>query len=109
MRAVILFSVSFGLALVANAAHAAPPPLKSVQPRIRAFCAHAYPTNSEDWTLCVSQGTQGYVEFTQAYPATDPPLREAFDRCQARFAPEGNWALLGWCARERARYFEELR
>ena len=90
-------------------AHAVPPPLETVQPRIKTFCAHAYATNSEGWTLCVSQGTQGYVEFAQAYPDTDPQLRAAFDKCQAQFAPQGNWALAGWCARERARYFEELR
>ena len=94
---------------VAASAQAAPPPLVIVQPKIKAFCAHAYATNSESWTLCVSQGTQGYVEFAQAYPDTDPQLRAAFDKCQAQFAPQGNWALAGWCARERARYFEELR
>lgn len=98
-----------GAGLCASTAHAAPPKLEAVQPQIKAFCAHAYAANSEAWTLCVSQGTQGYVEFADAYPKADPPLMEAFDRCQARFAPQGNWALLGWCARERARYFEELR
>lgn len=98
-----------GADMSSSIAHAAPPTLQAAQPQIKAFCAHAYPTISEAWTLCVSQGTQGYVDFADAYPKADPPLMEAFDRCQARFAPRGNWALLGWCARERARYFEEMR
>ena len=91
------------------AAHAAPPTLEAAQTTVKSFCANTYLKGSQDWTLCVSQGTQGYVDFAEAYPNTDPSLREAFEKCQARFGTVGNWALAGWCARERARYFEELR
>jgi len=97
------------LGLPAPPAHAAPPALEAAQSTIKTFCEHAYATGSQDWTLCVSQGTQGYVEFADAYPQADPPLKEAFDQCQARYGRPGNWSLVGWCARERARYFEELR
>lgn len=107
-KAMKMVTAAFATVLSAPA-HAAPPTLEAAQATIKTFCSHAYAKGSEDWTLCVSQGTQGYVEFADAYPQADPPLKEAFEQCQARFAPAGNWALAGWCARERARYFEELR
>ena len=75
------------LGLPAPPAHAAPPALEAAQSTIKTFCEHAYATGSQDWTLCVSQGTQGYVEFADAYPQADPPLKEAFDQCQALWPP----------------------
>jgi hypothetical protein len=108
-KAMTMVGIAGTLGLFAPPAHAAPPTLEAAQSTIKAFCAHAYATGSQDWTLCVSQGTQGYVEFADAYRQADPPLKEAFDQCQARYGRPGNWALAGWCARERARYFEELR
>jgi hypothetical protein len=108
-KALKTVAIALAVGLSARAAYAAPPSLEAAQSTIKTFCAHAYATGSQDWTLCVSQGTQGYVEFADAYPQADPPLKEAFEQCQARYGRPGNWSLAGWCARERARYFEELR
>jgi hypothetical protein len=94
-KAITVVGIAGMLGLFAPPAHAAPPTLEAAQSTIKAFCAHAYATGSQDWTLWVSQGTQGYVEFADAYPQADPPLKEAFEQCQARYGRPGNWSLAG--------------
>ncbi len=95
--------------LCASAAHAAPPTIESITPTIKSFCARSFKPASPAWVLCVGQQTQGYLDFAKAYPETAPPVMEGFDRCQAAYAPSGNWALLDFCASERLRAADQLK